>query len=180
MSVPTVRFNKQQQPEFFKELNKRVNQYFQRNNISKHANADMVFKTVFMLSLYFVPLILMLTGVVTSLWPIIGMFAIMGFGMAGIGLSVMHDANHGAYSKNKRVNQAVGFVLNFLGGFHVNWKIQHNVLHHSYTNIHGLDEDIDKGIFRMSPNQEVKPFYRFQAFYAPILYGFTDHFLVDR
>jgi len=100
------------------------------------------------------------------------MWALMGLGMSGIGLSVMHDANHGAYSNNKHVNNALGFLLNFIGGYPPNWKIQHNVLHHSFTNIHGHDEDIDKkGIIRFSPTQKRKGIYRFQVFYAPFLYG---------
>jgi linoleoyl-CoA desaturase len=33
--------------------------------------------------------------------------------------------------------------MHLLGGSATNWKIQHNVLHHSFTNIDGYDEDID-------------------------------------
>lgn len=171
MSANSVKFNRQDQPEFFRELRKRVNQYFKENNISKHANAAMKFKTVFMLLLYFVPLILMIAGLITTTPAAIGMWVLMGFGMSGIGLSVMHDANHGAYSSNKHVNNALGFLLNFLGGYHLNWRIQHNVLHHSYTNVHGHDEDIDNQVMRFSPDQERKKIYRFQAFYAPFFYG---------
>jgi len=171
MSVPVVKFNLQDRPEFFKELQKKVNKYFKENNISKYANFNMKFKTAFMLCLYFVPLILMVTGVVSSLWPAISMWAIMGLGMSGIGLSIMHDANHGSYSKNRKVNNALGFTLNFIGGYHINWKIQHNVLHHSFTNIEGFDEDIAKPVMRFSPLQKRKKIYKFQVFYAPILYG---------
>lgn len=171
MHKHTVRFNKKNHPDFFKELNKRVNGYFKENNISKHANLNMIFKTIFMLSLYFIPWLIMLSGVITSFWGIFFLWILMGLGMAGIGLSIMHDANHGAYSNNKNVNKLLGFIINFVGGYHVNWKIQHNVLHHSYTNVHGFDEDIDKGVLRMSPNQEHKNIFRYQIFYAPFLYS---------
>lgn len=171
MEVQVVKFNAEDRPEFFKELRKRVNAYFKEKNISKQANLNMKLKTVFMLCLYFIPFILMLSGVVYSSWAVISMWVIMGFGMSGIGLSIMHDANHGAYSKNKNVNNFFGFVLNFIGGYHVNWKIQHNVLHHSFTNIDGFDEDIDKGVMRFSPTQKRKKIFRFQLFYAPIFYG---------
>ena len=171
MSTPVVKFNKLDRPEFFKVLHNRVNQYFKDKQISKYANFNMKFKTVFMICLYTIPLVLMLTGVVNTLWPMIAMWALMGFGMAGIGLSVMHDANHGSYSSNQNVNKGLGFILNFIGGFHTNWIIQHNVLHHSFTNVHGFDEDIDKGVMRFSPDQEHKSFFRFQVFYAPFLYG---------
>ena len=171
MEVSCVKFNVQDQPEFFNELKIRVNRYFKKNKISKHANFNMKFKTAFMLCLYFLPLILMITGVVSSLWPVMLMWVLMGFGMSGIGLAIMHDANHGSYSKNQKVNSAFGFLLNFIGGYHINWKIQHNVLHHSSTNVEGFDEDINNGLMRFSPNQERKGFFKFQVYYAPFLYG---------
>lgn len=171
MTQAGVKFNVKNQPEFIKELRKRVNRYFKENNLSKHADLNMKFKTVFMLCLYFVPLILMLVGVVQSVWAAMLMWTLMGFGMGGIGLSVMHDANHGSYSRNQKVNEALGFLLNFLGGYHINWKIQHNVLHHSYTNIDGHDEDIDNAVMRFSPNQERKGIHKFQVVYAPFFYG---------
>ena len=156
MEISGVKFNVQDQPAFFNELRKRVNKHFKENNISKHANFNMKFKTVFMLCLYFVPLILMITGVVSSLWPVMLMWVLMGFGMSGIGLAIMHDANHGSYSKSQKVNNALGYLLNIIGGYHVNWKIQHNVLHHSFTNVERFDGDIKNGLIRFSPNQERK------------------------
>lgn len=181
MKVPSVKFNVQDQPEFFKELRKRVNKHFKENNISKYANFNMKFKTAFMITLYFAPLIIMLTGVVSSLWPVMLMWALMGFGMAGIGLSIMHDANHGSYSKNKWVNNVLGFLVNFLGAYHVNWKIQHNVLHHTFTNVHDQDEDIHNAVMRLSPNQKRKGIYKFQAFYAPFFYGImTIYWLIAK
>lgn len=172
MNNTTVKFNVNDRPEFFKELRLRVNEYFKEKKISRHANTSMVLKTIFMVCLYFVPFILMVTGIVTGVWPIIGMWVLMGLGMSGIGLSIMHDANHGAYSTNRFVNGALGYLVNFLGAYHANWKIQHNVLHHSFTNVDGHDEDIAKeGIMRFSPTQERKPFYKYQIIYAPFLYG---------
>jgi linoleoyl-CoA desaturase len=181
MSTPFIKFNEKDQPEFFKEVISRVNVYFKDNNISRQANFNMKFKTFFMLTLYFTPLVLMLTGVVTSMWGTIAMWVLMGFGMSGIGLSIMHDANHGSYSKNQFVNKALGFTLNFAGGYHINWKIQHNVLHHSFTNIEGYDEDIEKGVMRFSPTQKRHKIFKYQIFYAPILYGLlTTYWLIAK
>lgn len=171
MSIPVVKFNLKDRPEFLKELRKRVNKHFKDNNISKYANANMKFKTAFILSLYLSPLFLMLTGVVSSLWIVLLMWVIMGFGMAGIGLSIMHDANHGAYSKNEKINTIMGNMINLIGGYRQNWKIQHNVLHHSFTNIEHFDDDINTPIMRLTPNQKRKFMHRFQAFYAPFVYG---------
>ena len=166
-----VKFNKQDRPEFYKALRKRVNNHFKENNISRHANLNMKIKTVFMLCSYFIPLFILISGAVANVWAMTALWILMGFGMSGIGLSIMHDANHGSYSANKRVNKIIGWVITFIGGYDVNWQIQHNVLHHSFTNIHGFDEDIEKGVIRFSPTQERKPIFKYQAFYAPLLYG---------
>lgn len=166
-----VRFNVNSQPEFFKEVKFKVDEYFKDNKISKYANTNMKLKTLFMLCLNFIPLVLILTHVVTSPLGVLSMWVLMGIGTSGIGLSVMHDANHGAYSSNKHVNNALGFLLNFIGAYHINWKIQHNVLHHSFTNIDGHDGDIANPVMRFSPTQKRKKFFRFQMYYAPFLYG---------
>ena len=171
MSVPVVRFNPQDRPEFYKELRKRVNAHFQENNISRHGDTSMVVKTVFMVCLYTFPLIALISGLVTTFPVMMAMWVLMGLGMAGIGLAVMHDANHGAYSKNPRVNKAVGRLLVLVGGYPPNWKIQHNVLHHSFTNVQGYDEDIETGSMRFSPEQPRRAIFRFQAYYATFLYG---------
>ena len=167
----TPKFNRSDQPDFFKVLNRRVNQYFNDKKLSKKGNTNMVLKTIFMLSLYFIPLLLMFSGYFTTFWSVMPLWALMGLGMAGIGLAVMHDANHRSYSANDFVNKAVGFIINFMGCYHGTWKIQHNVLHHSYTNIHGYDEDHDVEVMRFSPNKDNKAIYRFQAYYAPFFYG---------
>jgi linoleoyl-CoA desaturase len=171
MRGKSVRFNTHSNAAFFKEVVKRVNHHFKSQNKSKNANANMVFKTIFMLLLYFIPLAFILTNVVTTVWTSMLMWILMGLGMSGIGLSVMHDANHGSYSKHKGVNHFIGLIINFVGGYQVNWKIQHNVLHHSYTNILGLDDDISKnGTLRLSPDQKKSPTYKYQVYYAPFLY----------
>lgn len=181
MKKEKVKFNVGQNPEFFQVLRSRVNHYFKEKGISSYSNLNMKVKTIFMLSLYIVPYILMIFQVVDSVWWMFLMWVLMGFGMSGIGLSIMHDANHGAYSRNKWVNKALGWIINMIGGYHTNWKIQHNVLHHTYTNIHGHDEDIAKEVIRMSPDQVRKPYHRFQVYYAPFLYGImTIYWLVAK
>jgi len=102
----------------------------------------------------------------------LGLWVLMGLGMAGIGLSIMHDANHGAYSKNPTVNRMMGYLILLVGGDDNNWKIQHNVLHHTYTNMHELDEDIDTAFFlRFSPNEKRIGVHKFQHIYAWFFYG---------
>ena len=167
-----IRFVSKDGMDFSSTLNKRVRSYFKDNNISKYANTNMVIKTIFMTLLYLIPLGFILSGQLENIWIILGMFIIMGFGMAGCGLSIMHDANHGAYSKNENVNKWIGRIINLVGGYALNWKIQHNVLHHSYTNVHGYDEDITTVSFlRFSPDIKRRPIHKYQYLYAWFFYG---------
>ncbi len=172
MKQKAVKFSKTNKPEFIKELRSRVFAYFEENNISKHANGWMVLKSVCMVAMFLIPYFLLVTGVCDNIWTVFAAWMVMGLGVAGIGLSIMHDANHGAYSANKRVNTLMSYWINFVGGDALNWRIQHNVLHHSFTNIDGHDEDIDPGgLMRFSPHKERAKFHRFQHIYAWFLYG---------
>lgn len=158
--------------DFASTLNKRVGEYFKNNNLSKQGNAEMIIKTVVMFSLYFVPYVLILTGVATGTFALVGAVLVMSLGLAGIGLAVMHDANHGAYSRKPWVNTLVGYSLNLVGANAFNWKMQHNVLHHTYTNVVEEDEDISpRGALRLTPHSDWKPIHRYQFIYAWFLYG---------
>lgn len=160
------------QREFAATLNKRVNEYFTRNKLAKHANGEMIVKTVFMFSLYFVPYALIVSGVVTGTLALILSVVVMGLGLSGIGLSIMHDANHSAYSKKDWVNSLLGYSMNLIGANAFNWKMQHNVLHHTYTNVHEEDEDISpRGVLRLTPHSDWKRIHKYQHIYAWFLYG---------
>jgi len=173
LSLPVIHFKTKDksQLDFFATLRLRVDSYFKENNISKNHNRQMVIKTIVLLSVYifsFVALLLFTPsfGIALLIW------SLMGFAKAGIGMSVMHDANHGAYSSGKKINSFIGHTINLVGGCVFNWKLQHNVLHHTYTNIADMDEDIeDKLVMRFSPHKKVKWFHKFQFIYAFIFYG---------
>ncbi len=166
-----IKFTNKDKTKFFETLKQRVDLYFVENNISHYANSTMVFKTIFMLCLYFIPYFL----IMTQGYSLLGMWIcslVMGLGLAGIGMSVMHDANHGAYSPSPLVNKIISLSLTFVGGDNQNWKTQHNILHHTYTNIHEHDRDIDnKLIMRFSPSGKYYSIQRFQVFYVFIFYS---------
>lgn len=171
MKIQAIKFTKDHNEEFYKVLKQRVADYFKTSNIARHGNIKMVLKSIFMISLYVVPYLLMLLYFENN-FMIFLMWVLMGFGMAGIGLSIMHDANHGAYSKNQTINTILGYIITLIGGNDVNWRIQHNVLHHTYTNVSGVDEDIDSGVLlRFSPHEPRFKNHKYQHIYAWFLYG---------
>jgi linoleoyl-CoA desaturase len=84
----------------------------------------------------------------------------------------MHDANHGAFSKKQKINDWIGQSINLLGGSVYNWKLQHNILHHTYTNIASHDEDIkNRAALRFSPAGKNKPSQKYQHIYAFFFYS---------
>ncbi|MDH5609126.1 MAG: acyl-CoA desaturase [Cyclobacteriaceae bacterium] len=171
-NLKTIRFKNQLYKDFSTTLNSRVNEYFKERNLDRYGNWEMVLKTIFMFSLYLIPYGLVVGGVIQQVSLLFLMYFVQGVGMAGIGLSIMHDANHGAYSRSPIVNKILGYSVNIVGGNSTNWKIQHNVLHHTYTNIAGHDEDVSpKPILRFSPRSQKLPIHRFQYIYAWFMYG---------
>jgi linoleoyl-CoA desaturase len=157
--------------QFAETLRKRVNSYFKASGLSQKGNAQMMIKAVVMLLIYVLPFVILLAFPVNNWIALICVFA-MGVGIAGVGMGIMHDATHGALSRTQWVNNLFSGTLYLLGSNVTNWKIQHNVLHHTYTNIAGMDEDIDaKGPIRLSESTPKKKYHRFQHVYAFFFYG---------
>jgi len=171
MSHPRIKFIPTDKSAFYPTLKARVDAYFKDNGISRHANTAMWVKATILLGTY-----LLSFAAIVALQPsypvALALWALMGVALAGIGMSVMHDANHGAFSSNERVNWWFGHTLNLCGGSTHNWKLQHNILHHTYTNITHVDEDIqDRLVLKFSPHTKAKWYHRFQWLYATFFYG---------
>lgn len=181
MVFRTVIFMKQvsfghQKQDFFKSLKEEVNTYFKQTNQSKTGNAILYSKTIVFLSGYIlVYLLLMLLDL--PAWLGLSLAAVMGFFGASIGFNIMHDACHGSYSTKKWVNEVMGLTMNFIGSNAFIWKQKHNVIHHTYTNIDGVDDDIAKSpLLRHCKSQKWKPAHRFQHVYMFFLYGVSSMF----
>lgn len=172
-TTQSLRFQVQskEQRQFYATLNKRVNRFFKDQQLSKKANTEMIVKTIVFITAYVGGF-----GLILALQPgwtlALILWAVMGLAISGIGMSIMHDAIHGAYSKNDWVNRLMGYTLNLAGGATINWYWQHNYLHHTYTNITDWDEDIeDKGALKFSPHTQTKWFHKLQQVYAFFFYG---------
>jgi len=86
---------------------------------------------------------------------------------------IMHDGNHGAFSRSRRLNRLLGFTGDLLGGSSWLWRFKHNTLHHASPNVMGMDTDIEQMPFaRLAPDQPWRPWHRAQHVYLWFLYGF--------
>jgi linoleoyl-CoA desaturase len=171
MQYQKIKFSNLEKSTFFPVLRQRVDQYFSSNEICKSGGSGIIYKACVMLSLYLIPYSLILSGNFSNL-AMLGMCVVMGLGVAGVGMSVMHDAIHGSLATSKILNKIFGASIYLLGGNAYNWEVQHNRLHHTYTNIHEVDEDITgKFLLRLSFQEKYKSIHRFQHIYAFFLYS---------
>jgi linoleoyl-CoA desaturase len=167
-----IRFSKVKDTDFYSTLNKRVDEYFTINKISKNANWVMVFKTLFYLTIFIAAYLVLILNA-NSLAMQFALWIIIGFFTAFIGLNISHDAIHGSLSRHKGVNKTLSYTFNIIGANAYLWGIMHNIVHHTYTNIEGHDEDIESvPLLRMSPHQKLWKIHRYQYWYAFLFYGF--------
>ncbi len=163
---------------FVGDVKTRVGAYFTSRNLSRNASAAMVIKTTIILGVTAGAYALLLTNAFSP-WQMLGLAVVIGVGIAGIGFSVAHDALHGAYSDDPRINTLLGYTFDLCGANGYMWKITHNAIHHTHTNVHGLDEDLTVSpVLRLSPHAEWKPIHRFQHLYALFAYSLSTLFWV--
>ncbi|MRG47980.1 acyl-CoA desaturase [Chitinophaga sp. SYP-B3965] len=159
---------------FFPSLKASVEEYFQSNNLKKTGNFQLYLKTIVLVPaavLLYVSLLVFPLHAVAG----IALSSLLGFVLACIGFNVMHDACHGSYSTKGWVNDAMGLTLNALGGNAFIWKQKHNIIHHTYTNVDGLDDDIAKSpLMRQCDTQTWKPMHRIQHIYVVLVYGISS------
>ncbi len=168
------KFSRIEHQQFTRVLRQRVAAYFKENNLDRKGNHQMVSKTVASLGMYIIPYVLCMVFAPANLWVLFGAWIIMGLGNAFIGTSIMHDSLHGSYSRAKWLNRLVGSTAFLCGADPKIWQLQHNVLHHTYTNIDDADEDIaPRYVLRFSPNQPRRWFHRYQHLYAIVFYSIS-------
>jgi len=157
---------------FHQELKDRVNQYFTENNKSSTGNIWLFLKAFFFL-LSYIGLYLHLVYFTPQTWLALIECVLIGGFTAAIGFNVMHDGGHGSFSKHKSINYMAATSVNFLGASHIMWKMKHNIIHHTYTNIDGVDDDIEiQPYLRMCPTQKKYKLHKFQHYYVWFLYTF--------
>ncbi|MEO0375933.1 MAG: acyl-CoA desaturase [Cyanobacteria bacterium P01_A01_bin.17] len=167
-SQPKVAFA--QRSEFRQALRQRVDSYFSSNNIKPNDNPAMYFKSAVIYSWVLGSWAFVLWGPSNIPLKILGCIA-LGFGLAGFGMSVGHDANHGSYSKNPLVNRFFSYTHDFIGVSSFLWRFRHNKLHHIYTNLKGLDVEIQgDGAVRLSPNENRRWHHQYQQYFIWFLY----------
>lgn len=176
-SMSKVTFNNKNN-EFYQSLKTSVDEYFATNKLKRTGDWRLFSKTIILVGLalliYGSLMLVNMPGIVAAL-----LCALLGYTLACVGFSVMHDANHGSYSTNSTLNDALGLTLNFMGASSYFWKQKHNIIHHTYTNVDGVDDDIAKSpIIRQCESQKWVPAHRIQHLYLPFVYSLSTIFWI--
>ncbi|MDQ5931222.1 MAG: linoleoyl-CoA desaturase [Patescibacteria group bacterium] len=154
-----------------KEIIRQVNDYFSQNNISKKGNWKLYFKSAFFFfGFWFIWYLLVYTNlhilIKIFLCPLEAWFA------SGIGFCIMHDGNHGAFSKYELVNKSAGATSECLGVSCGIWKTKHNIVHHDGVNVLGVDEDVEaRPLLCLHEGQKRYWIHKYQHWYWPFAYS---------
>lgn len=168
--MPKITF-KNSDNTFYPSVKRSVDDYFRTQRLKRTGNARLYLKAWILIPAAIGIYLFLLFGHYTSL-PGILLSVFFGLTLVGIAFNVMHDACHNSFSEKKWVNNVMGLTTNALGSNAFIWKIKHNIIHHTYTNIDRIDDDIANGpLLRECTTQKWYPFHRFQFLYMFVLYG---------
>lgn len=165
-----VRFNKN--TAFSADLRGRVDGYFAKHGFARDGGARMLGKTAILFAWLIGSYVALLA--LGSSWLAVVLLGIScGLALAGLGMGVQHDGGHRAYSSKRWINRGAASVLDLLGASSYVWRTKHGIVHHTYPNVEGADDDLEAGPFaRLSPGQPHRRMHRFQHLYMWPLYGF--------
>lgn len=180
MSIPKFSASAQ---SFHTELKRRISEYFAQAGKSSTGNINLYTKAIILVA-GFLFVYIHLVFFTPAPWLALLECVVLGGLTAGIGFNIMHDGMHGSFSRYKWVNEMAGLSLNFLGANNFMWRTKHNIIHHTYTNIEGIDDDIEaKPLLRLCETQKYYKIHRFQHWYFWAAYSllyiwwvfFTDY-----
>ncbi|HEY5745383.1 MAG TPA: acyl-CoA desaturase [Chryseolinea sp.] len=156
---------------FYKLLKEKVDDYFTESKLHPAGNRKLYVKSA--LQILSATILYVVLVFFTPIAPVALLLCLaLGVNLALIGFNVMHEGGHQAFSSNARMNNISAYFLNVLGGITYYWKIKHNINHHTYTNVEGMDSDIDvKPFMRLHADQPLHGYHRFQHIYWVVLYG---------
>ncbi|MCH7402583.1 fatty acid desaturase family protein [Belliella kenyensis] len=156
---------------FHADLKQKIKNYFIEKSLKQTGNLGLYLKAIILVALYIGTYIILLFF--TPHWAIALIGAVFLGGLAAtIGFNVMHDGAHGSFSRKKWVNELAGHSINFLGANVFMWKTKHNVVHHSFTNVDEIDDDMNARPFlRLCPNQKFYGIHKYQHWYFLMVYS---------
>lgn len=157
--------------DLHREIRRRATDHFASCGIARHGSWRFFAKAGFILVWWLAAWALLVFW--AENWATaLPLAVLLGLAMCGIGFNIQHDGGHRACSDRPAVNRLMAFGLDLMGGSSYVWNWKHNHLHHQFTNVDGLDDDLSgTRLIRMAPTQPWRPYHRFQVLYVWGLYA---------
>src|ERR1043166_5383507 len=114
---------------FYKELRRRVDDYFRDSDRSPRDCPAMYLKTAIIL-VVFSGFYSLLVFVVGSWWQALPLAVLLGLAMAAIGFNIEHDGSHHSYSNHAWINRLAAMTMDLIGASSYVWHRKHVVVHH--------------------------------------------------
>ncbi|MFI7867651.1 fatty acid desaturase family protein [Ectopseudomonas khazarica] len=93
---------------------------------------------------------------------------LLGLGKILENMELGHNVMHGQYDwMNDPEFAGLHYEWDIVGPADF-WRHTHNHVHHTYTNVLGMDDDVGYGVVRLFPEQRWKPFYRWQPLWVTL------------
>jgi linoleoyl-CoA desaturase len=158
---------------FLVEVRRRVSQYFRDTGKRERDQPAMYLKSA-IIFVWLTGSWALLVFAATIWWQAVPLAISLATALAAVGFSVQHDGGHNAYSNRRWINKLAACALDLMGASSYLWRWKHAVIHHTYTNVTGVDTDIEIGaVVRVTPHQKRHWFHRWQHLYLFPLYGIT-------
>lgn len=154
----------------WEELKMEVKDYFDRTGLDEKDPTATIMTALFILSMWCTGYYF---GFTQGAWYGAVLF---GVSRALFGIHTMHSASHFSVTHQPWVWRWLDWLAFdvFMGGSSLAWNYQHVLGHHQHTNVFQADPDLPvlkKGdIRRVVPFQEDMNYYKYQAYYLPLLY----------
>ncbi|MFB6351421.1 MAG: fatty acid desaturase [Bradymonadaceae bacterium] len=176
MSVPSSVSYADDDSGFHRELHRRVDAYFEENDLTRKATWPFILNAVFVLAVMFGSYGMIVSGQFGG-WTLFGLQLLNGLFMFIGTLTIAHDATHNAFSEKEWVNKALSYVFDLCGINSYIWDFNHMRSHHAGPNVPEYDAAIDCfGVFRLHPKGEWNPIQRYQHWYILLIYGVSTLF----
>ncbi len=159
--------------DFAIEIKQAIDQYFSTKKNGTKANGKMWVKIFFWLIMWaFSYLSLFIFNLKGPALFVLGIFHILTH--LFVAFNISHDANHFSISDNKKVNHILSYTLDLIGASSHLWRIAHNLEHHSFINVEGVDPSVEGyGVMKLTPETEHKKQYKYQYLYVFFIYSLS-------
>lgn len=157
---------------FRSELERRVAAYFSEKHMSPRDNVGMYVKAALILSVFVLSYVI-LVFYPTNLIVLIAAAGTFAFANLAVGFNIQHDGSHKAFSKHAWINRLAAMTLDFVGKSSYLWHWQHDISHHTNTNLAGYDVDVMFTPFiRLTTVAPRRWYHKYQHWYTWVIYGF--------